>query len=298
MRELAVRSGANEPQARVEASPSYAAVLLEQRPAVLGLLMLVLLALFAAFGPVLTPYEPMLTNSPQFLPPGSSEAHWFGTSHLGRDMYAAVSHGGRVSLTVGFVVALMATAIGVVVGAIAGYVGGRVDDALMRLTELFLIVPRFFLAVLVVALFGRSITNLIVILAILSWPAVARVVRADYLSLRERDYVVAARVVGVPPGRIVFREILPNAVGPAMVVGSLQSSQALLTEASLAYLGLGDPNLPSWGQLLIEAQPFLQAAPWLAIIPGFALTLAVLGFNLLGDGLALAFDPQRRSHAR
>jgi peptide/nickel transport system permease protein len=273
----------------------YAATVLQEPAAVGGLVLLTLLVLLVTVGPLLSPYDPMRTNSPTFVPPTLDGAHYFGTSHLGRDLYAAVSHGGRASIAVGLLVASLATLIGVVVGAVAGYVGGVVDSVLMRVTELFLVIPRFFLAVLVIALFGRSLINLIAILAVLSWPAIARIVRADYLSLRERDYVVAARVVGVPPWRIVFREILPNALASALVIGSFQASQALLTEAALAYLGLGDPSHPSWGQLLIDAQPFLQVASWMAVIPGIALALTVLGFNLLTDGLTLALDPQARS---
>ena len=167
-------------------------------------------------------------------------------------------------MAIGVIVAVLSTAIGVVVGSAAGYAGGWLDDVLMRFTELFMVIPRFFLAFIVVAIFGRTIVNIVFVLAILSWPPTARVVRAQYLTLKERDFVLAARVIGVGTPRIIMREILPNALAPAIVLGSLQVSQAILLEASLAFLGLGDPNLPSWGALLVDAQRFLGSAPWMA----------------------------------
>lgn len=243
---------------------------------------------------VITPYDPMRGIYAQFLPPFTGD-HWFGTTASGRDLFAAVAHGARVSLSVGVSVALISTLLGVTVGSIAGYAGGWVDDVLMRVTELFVVTPRFFLAIVVVAIFGHTILNIVLVLALLGWPAIARVVRAEYLSLREREFVQAARVVGSPARRIVVREILPNAIGPAIVVGSLQVAEAILLEASLAFLGLGDPNLPSWGTILVDAQRFLTSAPWIALFPGLAITVAVVGFNLVGDGLARAIDPRRSS---
>jgi peptide/nickel transport system permease protein len=262
------------------------------RLAAVGLAIVVLLVLGAALAPLLTPYDPLRANNTPFLAPGAPDRHYFGTTAVGRDLFAAIAYGARASLTVGLVVAVLSTLAGVVVGSMAGYAGGWIDDALMRTTELFIVVPRFFLALVVVAIFGHSLLNIIVVLALLSWPPVARVVRADYLSLKQRDFVQAARLLGSGHVRIILREILPNALGPAIVVGSLQVSQAILTEASLAFLGLGDPDLPSWGDLLVDAQRFLTRAPWLALFPGLAITAAVVGFNLLGDGLARAINPR------
>jgi peptide/nickel transport system permease protein len=259
---------------------------------IVGMVLVSSLLGFAALAPALTPYDPLRANNDALLPPLSGPHHYFGTTSLGRDLFSAVIFGARVSLTVGITVALLATAIGVVVGTIAGYRGGWLDDALMRLTELFIVIPRFFLAIVVVALFGHSLANLIVVIAVLSWPPIARVVRAEFLSLREQEFVQAARSIGSSARRIAFREILPNALGPAIVVGSLQVSQAILLEASLSFLGLGDPDLPSWGDLLVDAQRYLTRAPWLTLIPGAAITIAVIGFNLLGDGLAEALDPR------
>ena len=266
-----------------------------QRPAQVGAVLIALLLLVALPAPLLTPYDPLRANNPQFLPPLSGD-HYFGTTAIGRDLFSAIAHGARVSLSLGVVVAVLSTVIGVVVGSISGYLGGWIDDVLMRFTELFIVIPRFFLALLVVAIFGQTIINIVIVLALLSWPPVARVVRAQYLTLKEREFVLAARLIGMSTPRIVAREILPNAMAPAIVLGSLQVSQAILLEASMAFLGLGDPNLPSWGTLLVDAQRFLGSAPWMAIFPGVAITIAVIGFNLLGDGLSRALDP--RSGAR
>ncbi len=261
--------------------------------AIAGALLVGLLVLLAAFASVITPYDPMRANNPPLLPPLSPGPHLLGTTPLGRDLFAAVAHGARVSLTVGITVALLTTVVGIVVGAAAGYRGGWLDDVLMRVTELFIVIPRFFLAILVVALFGHTLVNVIAVLSILGWPAAARVVRAEFLTLREREFVQAAHSFGASSLRIVVREILPNAIGPAIVIGSLQVSEAILTEASLSFLGLGDPDLPSWGELLVDAQRFLTRAPWLAIAPGAAITMAVVGFNLLGDAIADVLDPRR-----
>lgn len=273
------------------AVPSLWRRVINQRPTQVGAILIAALVLIALPAHLWTPYDPLRANNPQFLPPLSGD-HYLGTTAIGRDLFSAIAHGGRVSLALGISVALLSTVIGLFVGSIAGYIGGWIDDALMRFTELFIVIPRFFLALLVVAIFGRSIVNIVIVLALLSWPPVARVVRAQYLTLKEREFVLAARVIGQSSRRIITNEILPNALAPAIVLGSLQVSQAILLEASLAFLGLGDPDLPSWGTLLVDAQRFLGTAPWMVIFPGIAITVAVVGFNLVGDGLARALDPK------
>jgi peptide/nickel transport system permease protein len=272
--------------------PAAWQLFMRQRPALVGMILVLLLFVVAVLAPILTPYDPLRANNTPFLAPGLADRHYFGTTAVGRDLFSALAYGARVSLTVGLVVALLSTLGGILVGSVAGYSGGWIDDALMRFTELFIIIPRFFLALVVVAIYGHNLLNMIIVLAILSWPPVARVVRADYLSLKQREFVQSARLIGASHMRIILREILPNALGPAVVVGSLQVSQAILTEASLAFLGLGDPDLPSWGDLLVDAQRFLTRAPWLALFPGLAITCAVVGFNLMGDGLSRALDPR------
>jgi peptide/nickel transport system permease protein len=291
----------NEPAEALGAAPIHRPTpplwmrVLGQRQSQLGLAMVAVLLLIAIPAPLLTQYDPLRANNPQFLPPLSGD-HYLGTTAIGRDLFSAIAYGARVSLLIGIIVATLSTVIGLIVGSIAGYLGGWTDDVLMRVTELFIVIPRFFLALLVVAIFGQTIFNIIIVLALLSWPPVARVVRAQYLTLKEREFVLAARLIGMSTPRIVAREILPNALAPAIVLGSLQVSQAILLEASMAFLGLGDPDLPSWGTLLVDAQRFLGTAPWMAIFPGVAITIAVVGFNLLGDGLSRALDP--RSGAR
>ncbi|CAH1696951.1 Peptide/nickel transport system permease protein [Hyphomicrobiales bacterium] len=244
----------------------------------------------------------MLTGSPThigaeaFCPP--SAACLLGTDDLGRDMFVRMAHGARVSLLVGFAAAAFASVIGIIVGAISGFVGGRIDELFMRVAEAFQVVPQFFLAILIVALFGPSLTKIVLVIGILSWSDTARIVRAEFLKLRGQDFVVAARLAGASRGALIFSEILPNALPPVIVTASLQIASAILTEASLSFLGLGDPDQVSWGQLLFAAQPFLNQAWWMAVFPGLAILVTTLGFNLLGDGLNDVLDPRQKGSAR
>lgn len=244
---------------------------------------------------------PWLTGSPSamgpkvFCPPGPGCL--LGTDDLGRDMLARVANGARVSLLVGLAAAAVSAVVGVFIGALAGFAGGRIDEFFMRVAEAFQIVPQFFLAILVVALFGPSLTKIVLVIALLSWPSTARIIRAEFLRLRGQDFVAAARLAGASRMTLVFREILPNALPPVIVNASLQVAAAILTEANLSFLGLGDPDMVSWGQLLFSAQPFLNQAWWMALFPGMAILLATLGFNLLGDGLNDALDPRQKGNA-
>jgi peptide/nickel transport system permease protein len=206
-----------------------------------------------------------------------------------------VVYGTRVSLLVGFLTAAASTVVGTLLGGLAGYYGGKVDAALMRLTELFMVVPRFFLALVIVALFGTSIWGIILVLAILSWPTTARLFRAEVLRLRSLEYVQAARAMGHADLAILFRQILPNALSPVIVNISVQVAYAIILEAGLSFLGLGDPASMSWGVMLSNAQQFLRRAWWTATFPGLAIFLAVLGFNLAGDGLNDALNPRLRT---
>ncbi|HET7097527.1 MAG TPA: ABC transporter permease [Casimicrobiaceae bacterium] len=245
---------------------------------------------------------PWLTGSPSamgtrtFCPPGPTCL--FGTDDLGRDMLARVANGARVSLLVGVAAAAVSAILGVVIGALAGYAGGRVDEAFMRVAEAFQVVPQFFLAILVVALFGASLTKIVLVIAILSWPSTARIIRAEFLKLRGQDFVAAARLAGASRRTLIFGEILPNALPPVIVNASLQIAAAILTEASLSFLGLGDPDRVSWGQLLFLAQPFLNQGWWMAVFPGVAILVTTLGFNLLGDGLNDVLDPRQGENER
>ncbi|MEM9771295.1 MAG: ABC transporter permease [Cyanobacteria bacterium P01_D01_bin.73] len=276
------------------------------RLAVAGMAVFVLITLAALLGPVLYRTSPTdidygLANL------GPSFAHPFGTNDRGQDLLARVLQGGRVSLTVGLAAMAVATSFGTAVGAIAGFYGGWIDGALMRLTDLFLALPQLPLLLLVVYLFRDSLRSLagpeagifiLVVLTIggLNWMAVARLIRANFLSLRDRDFVTAAYSLGATPARLIWRHILPNAIGPAIVAATLSVGTAILTESTLNFLGLGfPPDVPTWGRMLYDAQNFLEVSPHAAIFPGLAIFLTVLSINFMGDGLRDALDPQGRS---
>ena len=250
-------------------------------------------AVVAIAAPMLTGYAPDAGGPDALLPP-LLPGHPLGTDNIGRDIWSELAYGGRVSLTVGILAALTALAIGVVVGAAAGYAGGALDTVLMRVSEFFQTLPRFVLALIIVALFGAGLGKVILVLAILSWPQTARVVRASVMSLKAAPFVDAARIGGMPGHTIVLREILPNALAPIVVVTSLDVATAILLEASLSFFGLGDPNLPSWGGMLNVAQEYLRQAWWMSLFPGAAIALTVLAFNRIGDCLNDALDPKRR----
>ncbi len=218
--------------------------------------------------------------------------HPFGTDDLGRDIWAGVLYGARVSLAVGMLAASTSAVIGMTVGAVAGYYGGRLDDVLMRTTEFFLVIPSFLLALVLVAVTRPSIWNVILTIGLLGWPGTARLVRAEFLSLKEREFVMAARSIGASSARIVLRQILPSAAPPAIVTASLGVATAILVEAGLSFLGLGDPNLFSWGLMLRNSRDFLRIAWWMPTFPGLAIFLTVLSVNMVGDGLNDALNPR------
>jgi peptide/nickel transport system permease protein len=261
------------------------------RTGLVGLGLVGLLVIAALTAPALAPRDPHATSMIALAPPGSP-GFPLGTDNLGRDMLSGVLWGSRVSLTVGVCAAATAVFLGVVIGAAAGYYAGWVDAVLSRTTELFQVIPRFVLALLVVALFGSGLWKLILVIGILSWPQAARLVRGQFLALRGAAYVDAARVLGLRNARIMFSEILPNVLAPVVVVASLDVAGAILLEASLGFFGLGDPNLISWGMMLNNAQAHLRQAWWMSVFPGLAISLAVLGFNLMGDGLNDAANPR------
>ena len=284
-----------EPPPPVYAKPGFRQRLLHRLGTriALGWLVLVLVLAFAA--PWVTAYDP-LSGGDNALQPPLSVGHWLGTDDLGRDIWTRVVYGTRVSLTVGIVSAFFAVLIGVVVGAIAGYYGGWSDALLMRIAEFFQTLPRFVVALIVIAVFGASLVKMILVIALLSWPQLARVVRATVSSLRQSQFVDAARVAGMGHGAIILREILPNVAAPIIVLGSLDIASAILIEASLSFFGLGEPNLVSWGGMLNDAQQYLRSAWWMSAFAGLAIALTVWAFNLLGDALNDALNP-RAGHA-
>ena len=238
----------------------------------------------------IAPADPFASVGPPLSSP--TQAHPMGTDDLGRDLLSGVAHGTRTSLLLALIVSVLTGVIGVMVGALAAWEGGRVDDALTRLTEFVQVVPRFFLAVIVIALFGAGLDRLVLLLALTSWPWIARVVRAEVLLLKQREFVEAARSLGAGQARVLFREVLPNALPPVVVVVSLNAASVILIEAGLSFLGLGDPDVVSLGYLANNAQRFLRVAWWMAAFPGATIALAVLGLNLLGDGFNDVLNPR------
>jgi peptide/nickel transport system permease protein len=257
-----------------------------------GMALTLALVIVAVFAGAIAPVDPFASVAPPLSPP--SRAHALGTDDLGRDLLAGIVHGARTSLLVVLSVTLLASVIGVAIGAVAGYRGGSTDDVLMRLTEFVQVVPRFFLAVLVIALFGPGLDRLALVLGLTSWPAIARVVRAETLSLARREFVEAAHALGAQATRVLVRHVLPNALPAAVVVVSVNAGTVILMEAGLGFIGLGDPHAISWGYLANNAQRFLRVAWWMALFPGAAIALAVLGLNLLGDGLNDLLDARAR----
>jgi peptide/nickel transport system permease protein len=267
-------------------------MLLRTPGGVVGLVLVVAVTAVAVLAEQITPLDPFASVAPQLQAPSAS--HLMGTDDLGRDVLTLVVHGLRTSLVVAAGVALSAGTAGVAIGAVAGFRPGVIDDLLMRGTEMVQVVPRFFLAVVVVALFGPSLSTIVGVLGFTSWTWTARVVRAETLSLRQRDFVDAARALGASDARLVLRHVLPNALPPTAVMISVVASSAILVEAGLGFVGLTDPDVVSLGSLASNAQRFLRTAWWLAAFPGVALVVTILGINLLGDALSDALNPRLR----
>lgn len=264
------------------------------RLAVGGLLMIGVIFFIAGTAPLLAPYDPGKTDVSLKLKPPSSQ-HLLGTDQLGRDVFSRMLYGSRISLSVGFVAVAISILIGILVGAVAGYYGRWVDSVLMRFVDIMLCFPTFFLILTVVALLGPSIFNIMLVIGITSWMGTSRFVRAEFLSLRERDFVQAARALGVKDRRIIFRHILPNGLAPVFVTATLDVATAILVEAGLSFLGFGvQPPAPSWGNILTEGRTYIFDAWWLTLFPGLAILITVLSFNLLGEGLRDALDPRLR----
>lgn len=246
--------------------------------------LLAVIVLAVLFSPMLTARDPMALTQGPLLPPGVGGV--FGTDDLGRDVFARVLYGGRISLLVGLSAALLSVGFGLVIGVIGGFSGGAVDEVLMRLTEVFQIVPRLLVAIVVVSIVGGSIGNVIFVIGILSWPPTARLVRAQTMILRKEEFVSAAIMSGASYLRLITRQILGNIMPILLVSASMQVAVAILAEASLSFLGLGDPTYPSWGQMLYQSQGFLRQAWWMSLFPGAALALTIVGLNLLSDGFS------------
>lgn len=258
---------------------------------VIGLIVLALMFMLALLAPVFYPGNPWdMVNGP-FMPP-LTEGALLGTDTLGRDIAAGIAHGARVSLMLGFISTLVAAVIGVTLGALAGYSGGKVDQFIMGVTELFQTIPTFLLAVVLVAVLTPTITTIVLAVAIVSWPALTRLVRAEFMSLRSREFVQAARLSGQSSARIIFTQILPNSLAPVIVMGSLMTASAILLESGLSFMGLGDPNMMSWGYIIGAGRSVIRDAWWMSVFPGVAIMLTVLALSLIGEALNDALNPK------
>ena len=268
---------------------------LANKLAVIGLVFVILLILVAIFADLIAPYSITERDSENFRTGPSSE-HWFGTDIIGRDVFSRVVYGARVSLKIGIVSTLIAMVIGVLLGALAGYRGGWTESGIMRVTDIFLSVPYIVLAIAIATVFGRTENTVIIVLGVTGWLGVCRIVRASFMQLKQVEYVEAARALGFKGGRIMFRHILPNALQPIIVYGTIAIGGAILAEAALSFLQVGpqDPT-PAWGLMVSQGKGDLANAPHLVFFPGLAISLTVLSFVMIGDGLRDALDPKLKS---
>ncbi|MBR3880198.1 MAG: ABC transporter permease [Mailhella sp.] len=259
-----------------------------------GLSIVLVMSALALLAPWIAPYDPAALDLDHILMPPSAE-HLLGTDALGRDVFSRLLYGARVSLWVGFVAVGISTAIGIVLGLASGYFGGWTDELIMRGVDVMLCFPSFFLILAVIAFLEPSLTNIMVVIGFTSWMGVARLVRAETLSLRERDFIAASKLAGASAPRLLFVHILPNALAPVLVSATLGVAGAILVESSLSFLGLGvQPPDASWGNMLMEGKSVLEIAPWLSLWPGLAILITVLGYNLLGESLRDMLDPRLR----
>jgi len=261
--------------------------------AMCGLFVLIVIILGSVFGQMIYPVAPREIVWMPLTPPGQSQ-YIFGTDYLGRDLLAGLFNGGRVTMAVGFAGAMLTVLIGVTVGALAGYYGGWVDKLLMKVTEFFQVLPNLLFAMVVVMLFSPTLLNISIAIGIISWTSTARLTRAEFMRIRELDFVKAERCIGVGDARLIWQVILPNAAPPLIVVAALSIGTAILFEAGLAFLGLSDPNSTSWGRMIGDNRPYILDSSWGVTLPGLAIFLTVLSISLVGDGLNDAVNPKLR----
>ena len=261
--------------------------------ALFAMIVLIIIVLTAIFGPSFYPTDPFDMVWMPFSPPGK-EGFLLGTDYLGRDLLAGIIHGARVSIIVGISAAFMTVVIGIAIGAFAGYYRGTVEEVLMRLTEFFQVLPTLLFSMVIVALFGASLPMIVVAIGLVSWTAVARITRAEFLRIRELEFVMASRASGASDLRLIFSVILPNALPPIIVQAALMVGTAILFEAGLSFLGLSDPNIVSWGQIIGSNRQYILDASYTVTVPGLAIFITVLAISLVGDGLNDALNPKLR----
>ena len=262
--------------------------------AVVGMLLLGLIIAAAVCGPLLVPADPFEMVAAPLTPPGTADA-WLGSDQLGRDIAIGLLHGGRATLLVGAVAALLSVSIGIGLGALAGYHGGRIDAMLMRVTEFFQVLPALLFAMVLVTLFSPNLVTVTLAIGLVSWPGTARLARGEFLRLRDMEFVRAERSIGAGDARIIWRVILPNAMAPLVVSATLAVGSAILFEAGLSFLGLGDPNRISWGMMIGASRQYVLSAWWVVAVPGAAIFFTVLAVSLIGDGLNDALNPKLRA---
>jgi peptide/nickel transport system permease protein len=268
---------------------------LRHRMAIAGMVVFAALFTVAAVGPVLIDRDTAYRPNPRQMNQTPSVSHPMGTDEVGRDIFARIVYAGRISLSIGLLAALISVGIGTLVGSISGFYGGWIDTILMRFTDLLLAIPTIFLLIVLTVFFGPSVLTIIIVLGVLSWMRLARIVRATFLSLREKEFVEAARCIGASDRLIILRHILPNTVAPITVAATLTVGTAMLIEAAVSYLGLGvQPPTPSWGNMLYNAQSQIWIAPWISVFPGVMILITVLSINFVGDGLRDALDPRMK----
>ena len=265
----------------------------KNKSAVFGLIILFLVILMAVIANWIYPDDPFRLAGKPMSSPGTN-GFLLGSDTLGRDGAAGIAHGAKTSILIGLLATIAAVFIGIIFGALAGYYGGVIDDALMRVTEIFQTIPSFVFAILLVAIMKPSIESIVIAITVVSWPAVARLVRGEFMSLKNREFVQACHTLGMNDSRIMMREILPNCLSPVIVIGSLMVATAILIESGLAFLGLGDPNIMSWGFQIGAGRTMLRSAWWVCTFPGIAILITVLAINLVGEGLNDAFNPRLR----
>ena len=261
--------------------------------AVAGLVVLVFIVLAGIFGPYVYPGDPFEMVWAPFSPPGD-EGYFLGTDYLGRDLASMLIHGARVSIAIGLSAAFLTVFIGITIGALAGFYRGWVEEVLMRITEFFQVLPTLLFSMVIVALFGATLPMITLAIGLVSWPAVARITRSEFLRIRELEYVMAARACGVSNGKLIFKVILPNALPPIIVQAALMVGSAILFEAGLSFLGLTDPNIVSWGQIIGSNREYILDASYTVTVPGLAIFVTVLAISLVGDGLNDALNPKLR----
>ncbi len=266
--------------------------LLKNKAAFAGIIFIALIVAAAVLAPFISPYDPSAQDLSQRLSPPSL-SHILGTDDLGRDVFSRMIYGARVSMSVGFFAVLITMLIGVTIGMLSGYFGGWVDSVLMRFTDIMLCFPTFFLILLVIAFFEPNIYNVMIVIGLTSWPGLSRIVRAEVLSIREREFVLASKMLAVSKTRLFFVHILPNVISPIIVYAAIGIGGAILTESGLSFLGLGvQPPMSSWGQILMQGKDYIYMAWWLSLFPGLVILFTVLSFNLIGESLRDIFDPK------